>query len=135
MNVSAAQLCDDLIRLLGCVKTQTAILAETKHITKVQVFALYAIHQRGTMSMGQIAETLHCDASNITGIVDRLVSQGLLVREEAPQDRRTKHLRLTDKGEEIIASLKEVLPKQLGCDKLSEQERQHLHKIISKICA
>jgi DNA-binding MarR family transcriptional regulator len=51
--------------------------------------------------MGDLAASLHCDSSNVTGIVDRLEERGLVHREPAPGDRRVKMLVLTPKGERL----------------------------------
>ena len=42
--------------------------------------------------MGRLADTLSCDASNVTGLVDRLESRGLVRRQPSPDDRRVKVL-------------------------------------------
>jgi DNA-binding MarR family transcriptional regulator len=83
--------------------------------------------------MGSVASSLHCDASNITGIIDRLVAQGLVTRRESQQDRRAKLLQLTAKGHKIIERITAKLPAQLGCDKLSAVERQDLHTLIMRL--
>ena len=55
--------------------------------------------------MGELAEDWECDASNATWIVDRLERLGLAERRVAPQDRRSKHVVLTAKGERTRANL------------------------------
>jgi len=49
-------------------------------------------------SMSELAEQLQCDASNVTGIVDRLEARGFVERIDEPGDRRVKKLRLTAGG-------------------------------------
>jgi DNA-binding MarR family transcriptional regulator len=53
---------------------------------------------KAPLSMGELAELLYCDASNVTGIVDRLESRGLVERTPDPNDRRVKRLVLTQQG-------------------------------------
>ena len=48
--------------------------------------------------MSSIAEALACDASNVTGIVDRLESRGLIARATGADDRRVKTITLTAHG-------------------------------------
>lgn len=50
------------------------------------------------LPMSALAERLFCDASNVTGMVDRLETRGLLERREDPRDRRVKRIALTDEG-------------------------------------
>ncbi len=129
------QVCDDIMLLLNTMKVATVELAEERDLTKMQLFALYAIHQHQPISMGQLAEALYCDASNITGIVDRLVAQDFVIRRESESDRRAKTLKLTPKGAQLFEQLAERLPAKLGCDQLTEPESDALHKIIEKLCA
>jgi DNA-binding MarR family transcriptional regulator len=51
--------------------------------------------------MNALAETLACDASNVTGVVDKLEARGLIARQAAESDRRVKVLLVTDKGREL----------------------------------
>jgi DNA-binding MarR family transcriptional regulator len=51
--------------------------------------------------MGELAHHMHCDNSNITGIVDRLSERGLVERRAAEGDRRVKLIALTDAGREL----------------------------------
>jgi DNA-binding MarR family transcriptional regulator len=55
--------------------------------------------------MGQLAERLDCDPSNITGLVDRLHARGLLERRIDEADRRVKHLTLTPAGQRLRSEL------------------------------
>lgn len=132
METTSGQLCEDLITLMGQTKAGMIALADDLHLTPIQMFALYAI-LRGEATMGRVACALHCDASNVTGIVDRLVAQGLVVRHESEQDRRTKTLQLTSKGHDIVQTILSRLPEYVGCHKLSPHERLTLHTAITKM--
>jgi DNA-binding MarR family transcriptional regulator len=134
MEISATQVCEELLVCFKKFKMSTLQLAEAHGLTPMQLYALHAV-QHGDVTMGQVAIALHCDASNVTGIVDRLVTQQLLVRTESMHDRRTKELRLTAKGREIIEDIDRQLPLQLGCDKLKSVERATLHQLIAKLSA
>ena len=134
MELSPQQVCQEILQLLDCVKVSILALAETQGLTQVQLIALYFIDQRGDLAMGQVADVLHCDASNVTGIVDRMVVQGLVVRQESTKDRRTKKLQLTAKGKQVVAALHAALPGKLHCDSLSATERTTLHTIVQKVC-
>src|SRR5262245_27717332 len=58
------------------------------------------------MAMGDLAEALHCDNSNVTGIVDRLEERGLVRRVPGEGDRRVKMLVLTGEGERVCRSIR-----------------------------
>jgi DNA-binding MarR family transcriptional regulator len=60
------------------------------------------------MSMSALAELLMCDASNVTGIIDKLEARGFAKRVPA-EDRRVKVLVLTPEGEQVRATIRERL--------------------------
>jgi DNA-binding MarR family transcriptional regulator len=132
MNISSEQVCQDLLGIIGRVKTSLAGLSEKYDLTIMQVHALYAISQ-GDITMGKVAATLHCDASNVTGIVDRLVAAHLITRQEGALDRRTKTLELTARGHAAIDDIYSKLPHALGCSRLTSAERATLHEIVGKL--
>ena len=63
-----------------------------------QLFALLALDPEVPAPMRRLAVELRCDASNVTGIVDRLESRDLVERRPAEHDRRVKELVLTQTG-------------------------------------
>jgi len=130
MDISSEQVCQDLLGLIGKFKSGLARLSEGYELTVMQIHALYAI-KHGDVTMGRVAETLHCDASNVTGIVDRLVAGQFITRQEGELDRRTKTLQLTAKGHRAIDDIYSHLPAQLGCDRLTATERSSLHDLAT----
>jgi DNA-binding MarR family transcriptional regulator len=77
------------------------------NLTIPQLKSLFLIAREGSMNTKSLAEALGVTPSNVTGIVDRLVKQGLVSRQENPEDRRMLLIRVTDKGEAILTSLRE----------------------------
>src|SRR4051794_7591459 len=57
-----------------------------------QVRALGVLDPDRPVPMSELAEALHCDNSNVTGIVDRLEDRGLVERRSAAHDRRGEKL-------------------------------------------
>ena len=76
-------------------------------LTGAQARAVLALEV--PVPMGSLADHLRCDASNVTGIADRLEGRGLVTRSPAPGDRRVKVLTLTPAGERLRAELVEAL--------------------------
>jgi DNA-binding MarR family transcriptional regulator len=133
MNDNSQQITVEFLRIWSRVKVALMELAETKGLTMQQTQALYSIWENGSLPMNAVAQLLHCDASNVTGIVDRLVHQELVERREDADDRRTKVLTLTPKGQEIITAIAEALPHQLAFDKLDAADCQALSRIFAKL--
>jgi|GEM_PF-592702 len=131
-DISDEQLCSGLLDLLKRFKASMADMAEAHGLTSIQLYALHAIMQ-GSKTMGKVAQTLHCDASNVTGIVDRLVALELLVRQECAQDRRVKTLELTAKGMDLVHKIMAEMPVRLGCSTLQAGERVNLYDVLRKL--
>ena len=64
-----------------------------------QAFLLRLLEPGSHLTMGALAGALACDASNVTGLVDRLEARGLIERLTLPHDRRVKAIALTSEGE------------------------------------
>ena len=77
-------------------------------LTLTQLRSLFLIANRGSTNFRKLAEALAVTPSNVTGIVDRLVEQGLVSRTQNPEDRREMTLQATDKGQALVSNLKEV---------------------------
>lgn len=65
--------------------------------------ALRALDRPRTMS--EMASMLHCDNSNVTGIVDGLEERGLAERTASESDRRVKLVAITPEGRRIRSRL------------------------------
>ncbi|MBX2829940.1 MAG: MarR family transcriptional regulator [Rhodospirillales bacterium] len=63
--------------------------------------ALY--RERDGMRMSELSKSLMVSNGNVTGIVDRLVAEGLIVRVPVENDRRASIVRLTKEGEKDFA--------------------------------
>ncbi|UQI43818.1 MarR family transcriptional regulator [Streptomyces sp. HU2014] len=86
------------------------------------------------MPMRRIAQKLKCEPSNVTGIVDRLESRGLVERRPDPDDRRVKLAAATPEGRVTAARLRESLDfarEPLGG--LSTEERTALRDLLKRM--
>lgn len=133
-NCSAAQVCDDLLMLLSSFKAQMVKMADEHGLTPMQLHALRVISE-GTNTMSVMAQTMHCDASNVTGIVDRLLTLKLVTRKESEHDRRVKTVQLTANGRAILDHVVRDMPTRLGCDRLSQKELNSLHSSVQRLGA
>jgi MarR family transcriptional regulator, organic hydroperoxide resistance regulator len=98
-------------------------------LSPVQCHVLHLIEPDRPLPMSRLAETLACDASNVTGLVDRLESRGLVRRQALPGDRRVKVLQLTPTGSRLRAQL---LRRMSGASRpLSRLSRQQQRTLVS----
>jgi DNA-binding MarR family transcriptional regulator len=83
--------------------------AATFELTKLQAQALHVLVHDGPRSMSDLAESLACDASNVTGLIDRLEARGLVERKSVPKDRRMRMLAVTSAGTKLFQRLRELV--------------------------
>ncbi|MER0447417.1 MarR family transcriptional regulator [Streptomyces sp. Edi4] len=90
--------------------------------------------RRGPASMRSLATTLHCDASNVTGIVDRLEARALVRREPSPTDRRVKNVVLTEEGTRTVETVRTgMLATHAALDSLPDADRVALHDLLQRL--
>ncbi|MFI6443672.1 MarR family winged helix-turn-helix transcriptional regulator [Kitasatospora sp. NPDC050543] len=107
--------------------------AAARSLTGAQAKVL-ALLRRGPMPMRHIAQTLSCEPSNITGIVDRLESRGFVTREADRQDRRVKLVAATEAGAAASEELRESLNfAREPLAALAEEERATLRDLLRRM--
>src|SRR5438105_15735645 len=79
--------------------------ADRAGLTIVQLKALYKISSKPNIHLGDLAEQLRLTNSTVSGVIDRLVHNGLVERIIPPENRRTISLRLTEKGIEVLENV------------------------------
>ena len=92
-----------LVRFSFTQRASLPALAAELELSPAQCHLLNLIEPDRPMPMGELAGAMSCDASNVTGLVDRLESRGLLQRSPSAEDRRVKVLSLTPRGAHIKA--------------------------------
>jgi MarR family transcriptional regulator, organic hydroperoxide resistance regulator len=103
-------------------------------LSSTQCHVLHLIEPGRPMPMSRLADTLSCDASNVTGLVDRLESRGLVRRQPSPRDRRVKVLHLTPTGARVRAQLlRQMTGGTLPLSRLSLDQRRTLVKILEAL--
>jgi MarR family transcriptional regulator, organic hydroperoxide resistance regulator len=119
--------------LFHASKRRFHAVASEFELSPPQVRALGVLDPGRPVPMSELAEALHCDNSNVTGIVDRLEDRGLVERRSASHDRRVKMLAVTARGAEVRERLAERLqeaPEPLA--RLSPEDQRALRDIMRR---
>ena len=74
-------------------------------LTMPQLKALIYVTKNNSATSGQIANSLGTSLSTMTGVVDRLVEQGMASRYEDPRDRRVNRVLPTPQGRVLVEDL------------------------------
>src|SRR5678816_1121653 len=123
-----------LVQLFFTQRATLPPLAAELELSPAQCHVLHLIEPGRPIPMGQLADTLSCDASNVTGLVDRLESRGLVRRRPSDADRRVKVLDLTPAGARLRAVLVDRMtapPDMLS--RLSPADQRALVRILSQL--
>jgi DNA-binding MarR family transcriptional regulator len=123
-----------LLRTAISAKHDLMKIADKYGITVMQVYTLCLLEDDKSIPMNALSSMLHCDASNLTGIIDRLFTGEYVKREEDPKDRRVKMITLTPKGADLCQKIFAELPSHTpaGINSLSEDEKQQLTALLAK---
>lgn len=83
--------------------------------------------------MGDVADHLACDKSNVTGIAARLIERGLVTTTRG-SDRRVKLLELTAPGRKLrVAFQQQVADRSPAMTRLTRAERRTLVLLLDKL--
>ncbi|MFF7444442.1 MarR family winged helix-turn-helix transcriptional regulator [Streptomyces sp. NPDC008122] len=132
-RVDTARLMELLSVSLGVYYGDFTVAAASENLTASQGKALTVL-RRGPAAMRTLAETMACDASNMTGIIDRLEQRGLVRREADASDRRVKNVTLTAEGERVTDAIRaKMRTTQEGLDRLDDQDRDCLYTLLERV--
>jgi DNA-binding MarR family transcriptional regulator len=128
--------CQTWLSLLELLLGQLARLPEIAselRLSPAQCHLLRVLDPGAPSPMGRLAADLACDASNVTGIVDRLESRGLVRRSAAARDRRVRVIALTARGDLLRRRLLERLAEPpRGFARLTPEEQTLLAALLRK---
>lgn len=82
-------------------------------VTMPQAKVLYLLAGGGELHMAELVQRLGVSLSTVSGLVDRVVDHGLVVRREDPADRRQVVVSLTPAGAAFIDRFRELNSRQL----------------------
>jgi MarR family transcriptional regulator, organic hydroperoxide resistance regulator len=123
----------ELLRtLLGQQRRRFLIASSELDLHPAQAGALLQL--AAPLPMNELAGTLGCDNSNVTGLVDRLEARGLVTRRPSAEDRRVKHVVLTAAGRRLRDQmLDHVGHPPEGLERLSAAEQRQLRDLLRRV--
>jgi len=104
-------------------------------ITLPQILILDLLDKHGESKMTDMAHVMKVTTAATTGIVDRLVKCGYVIRVFDPRDRRIVKIKITPKGLALIKKInherRQMVIRTFG--RLSDQDRRDYLRILSQI--
>lgn len=132
-HIDTAQLMELLSVSLGVYYSEFTVAAASENLTASQGKTLTVL-RRGPAAMRTLAETLACDASNVTGIINRLEKRGLVRREASSTDRRVTNLVITSQGERAVDAIRAKMHRtREGLSRLGDEDRDRLSALLERV--
>jgi DNA-binding MarR family transcriptional regulator len=134
-----------LLHVLGYQLVQAEIVTRALFLKEVgqplglrpvEYTVLMLIEENPNGSLVRLARALAVTAPNITTMVDRLETRGLVERSQSDADRRSQLLRTTRKGSELVRkATARIIEAEKAALPLSAGERAMLVELLHKVAA
>ncbi|WP_308041160.1 MarR family transcriptional regulator [Streptomyces sp. PSKA30] len=125
-------LMDRLARAAAGYYRDLTAAAAMHGLTMTQAKMLILLRQ--PLPMRGLAGLLSCDASNITGLVDRLEARGLVSRHLDAADRRIKNVVATEEGREAVRLIRaDMRATSAAFARLDEEGRRNLYELLGRL--
>ena len=104
-------------------------------LTSIQTVTLLLLDEDHPRTMGTLSHLFHCDASNMTGIIDGLEEKRLVSRQNDPRDRRIKIVCIEAAGKKMQHRIIDRLAENDGFifDALTDTESKQFVHIVEKL--
>jgi DNA-binding MarR family transcriptional regulator len=106
-------------------------------LTLTQIRVLFILRENAGQNARALAETLHVTPSTLTRIMDRLVRDRLVAREEDPEDRRLVRHFLTDTARDMVGAIelqaRNRMDKMLA--RLTREQKEHAVAALTDLAA
>lgn len=113
----------------------TKELAKRADLTGPQLTVVKLLEAFGDLSLSELSDKIRAQNSTVTGIIDRMERENLVLRERSKEDRRVVYIKLTTKGRELAREIP-VEPMEVfksALETLSSQEMKDLLRIMTKV--
>lgn len=105
---------------------------ETRILTERQFFALKKMAEIDKMELKNLSKILHVSTSSLCILLNKLVEQGYVYREEDKKDRRNTFYGITENGREVLekekADVLDVIKRKV--DLIEEDKRDELYEAL-----
>jgi len=118
------------IWIMDRTKQDVREVADEQGLSIAQLDVLRRLAQHGPSPMRKLAEQMNCEASNLTGLVDRLEVRGLVTRLTDPDDRRVRLLALTPEGKSASRAAWVGVARRCALNRLADEQRTVLDALL-----
>jgi MarR family transcriptional regulator, organic hydroperoxide resistance regulator len=120
---------ETLIYLYTESRRLTKGLAREFGLTGPQLTVIKILEQLGDLSLSSLSNRIKAKNSTVTGIIDRMEREGLVLRERSESDRRIVFIRLTGRGRELAGRIS-VEPMSIFREALASLPRRDIEDLF-----
>jgi DNA-binding MarR family transcriptional regulator len=123
----------------SCLKKKAGEFLRPFGLTDVQfnlmMLLKYQCDEEDGLSQARISGMMLVNRANITTLIDRMEKADLVVRTHALTDRRTNIVKLTGRGQELLAKIEPLYTKEVNriMDVLRKDEQRKVIELLEKI--
>jgi DNA-binding MarR family transcriptional regulator len=135
MKTDVDEVIEAIVYLYTESRRLTKDLARRADLTGPQLTVVKMLEQIGDLSLSELSERIRAQNSTVTGIIDRMVRENLVVGGRSKEHRRVVYIRLTTKGRKLAQENTEE-PMEIfrsALEDLSANEVRDLVKILGKV--
>lgn len=113
----------------------TKEIARRVDLTGPQLTVVKILEAVGGLSLSELSSRIRAQNSTVTGIIDRMEREGLVVRARSQTDRRVVHIHLTEKGTKLAREIP-IEPMRVfrtAIESLTDREMKDLFKTLNKV--
>ena len=135
MAYTLVELITIITRLIGDGEMRFIREYESAGITARNIEYIDAIHRLGNPNLSEIARALNLSKPSVTAIVDKLIDKGYIRKFQSDEDRRSFHVHLSEKGEELVRMHQEAhnTIADLFRNTLDDRDLKALIRILNKV--
>lgn len=130
-----------LRRIIRQVSAHSRSLSSVSGVTVPQMLCMRAIAEVGAqdpsaeVTSRAVSQSVQLSPSTVSGVMERLVQAGLVLRERSTRDRRRVHLSLTPAGEATLAAAPNPLQERFlsRLQGLPKEEQERLLEALERV--
>lgn len=126
-----------LRRILRATELFGRELKQATGVTAAQFRALQIIAERGDVTATEISQRMRVTQATVTSLVDKLVREGMVLREKSSADRRQTNIHITPKGRQTLDSAPDPLQQRFvrNFSAIEEWEQAMLVASLERVAA
>ena len=130
-----SQLIGQVVKQVTAASQQTCQQDPSATLAPQELKIIEFLGERSPRIMRELCEAMSLPLSTGTGVVDKLVEKGLVLRDRLPEDRRVVAIELSSLGKEVFLELlrQHLAISQAMLEALTAEEQEMLVMLMRKV--